>query len=176
MISVHVSAPAGPKPAAISISHVGPKSAKLGSFGAPSSPGALLLNQNPNVGTIVVPGSYCCSFVNVQHFNTVQPPTFDRSSIFLCIFLGFASKDKSSDRDGKKEGGQGASHPLCHMPCTASPLIKTSPGGLRTARATTTAPLTAVSHRSSHTQLELRRVRALSPLVSSRHSRALWVQ
>ena len=49
-------------------------------MGLESSPGALVFNQNPNVGPIVVPGSYCCSVVNVQHFNTVQPPTFDSST------------------------------------------------------------------------------------------------
>ena len=42
---------------------------------------ALLFNQNPNVGPIVAPGSYCCSAVLFNNENTVHPPTLT-SSIF----------------------------------------------------------------------------------------------
>ena len=63
MPSVHVSS-GGSKTCHFHSHVVGPNSHIRGSFwGLRRAQEALLCDQNPNVGPIVVPGSYCCSVV-----------------------------------------------------------------------------------------------------------------
>ena len=76
-----MSAPVGPKPAvsrAVSGQNQ-PNEGRLGlRLAQPQE--ALLFNQDPDVGPIVVPYSYCCSVVTVNNKNSVQSLTLDSSS------------------------------------------------------------------------------------------------